>query len=215
MVKQIHSPAPFSLLKCGLLAVSLAATGLMLTGCGGDSPSGSSGSAKMEAKISGMVSDNKGPVHTGRIEVTDKNGAPLTSVDFEGGRYSVTVPANATYPIVITAHPSADSASTDPVKAAVTSAIADRQDLSPVTTYVVDNALAIGGLTDENLAKASGGAIGMRQSQGVSAGAGGVAGGPGNSGGGTGKGGHAGHDMSDKSSGSHDMNKMGEEAGQK
>ncbi|QSA99196.1 hypothetical protein JWZ97_18685 [Methylococcus sp. EFPC2] len=202
-------------MKCGLLAVSLAASGLMLTGCGGDGTGGSSVSAKIEAKIGGTVSDNKGPVHTGRIEVTDKNGAPLTSVDFEGGRYSVTVPAGATYPIVITAHPSPDSPSTDPVKAAVTSAIADRQDISPVTTYVVDNALAIGGLTPENIAKASGGAIGMRQSQGVSAGAGGSAGGPGNSGGGTGKGGHAGHDMTDKSSGSHDTNKAGGEAEQK
>lgn len=218
MAKRSSPTTRYSLLKCGLVAVTLAGSALLMTACGGDSPGGSSSSSavKMEAKISGMVSDNKGQIHTGRIEVQDKNGAPLTSTDFEGGRYSVTVPANATYPIVIIAHPSPDSSSTDPVKAAVTSPIADRQDLSPVTTYVVDNAIAIGGLTDENIAKASGGAIGMRQAQGVSAGAGGSSGGPGNSGGGTGKGGHAGHDMSDKSSGSHDMSKMGgEDAGQK
>ena len=158
--------------------------------------------AQMEAKISGSVADHKGPVAEGKIEVKDKSGSVVATTPFSDSKYSVTVPASAGYPIVITAFPAADSASTDAIKAVVTSPIADRMDLSSVTTYVVDNAIALGGLTAENIAKASGGAIGMRQAQGVSAGAGGSGGGPGNSGGGAGKGGHAGHNMSDMSSSS-------------
>jgi hypothetical protein len=101
------------------------------------------------------------------------------------------------YPIVLTAYPTAGGVSSDPIKAVVTSPIAERMDISSVTTYIVDNAITLGGLTAENIAKASGGAIGMRQSQGVSAATGGSGGGAGNSGGGTGQGGHAGHNMDD------------------
>lgn len=156
----------------------------------------------MEAKISGSVNDNKGPVADGRIEVKDKAGNLVTTTQFSGSKYSVTIPSTAAYPILIIAYPGAGAVSTDPIKAVVTSPIADRMDVTAVTTYVVDNAVALGGLTEENIAKASGGAIGMRQAQGVSAGAGGGGAGPGQSAGGAGKGGHAGHSMSDMSSGS-------------
>ncbi len=202
MAKRLQGDKHISLLKTGLGAVSLALAGLLVSGCD-SGPAGSSSSVSpMEAKISGSVADHKGPVAAGKIEVKDKSGSVVTTTQFSDAKYSVTVPASAGYPIVITAYPAPDSASTDPVKAVVTSPIADRMDVSSVTTYIVDNAIALGGLTAENIAKASGGAIGMRQAQGVSAGAGGSGGGPGNSGGGAGKGGHAGHNMSDMSSSS-------------
>jgi hypothetical protein len=216
MAKRYSSEKRFSLLKPGFVAASLVFTGVLFTGCGDDGGT-MKASSQMEAKISGMVSDNKGPIESGRIEVKDKNGMTLTTTDFSGGRYSVTVPAGATYPISLTAHPASGGGSMEPVKAAVTSAIADRQDISSVTTYIVDNAMTLGGLTNENIAKASGGAIGMRQSQGVSAAAGGGGAGPGQSGGGAGQGGHAGHKMPEAGSGAHDMSKMnaGEGEGQK
>jgi hypothetical protein len=84
----------------------------------------------------------------------------------------------------------------EPVKAVVNSPLADSMDISDVSTLVVDMALSMGGLTEANIAKASGGAIGLRQRQGVSAGSGGGGAGPGQSGGGVGHGGHGGHDMS-------------------
>jgi hypothetical protein len=202
MAKQLRTEKRYSLLKCGLYAVSIIFSGFLFSGCD-SGPGGSSPSAmKMEAKIKGSVSDQKGPISEGKIEVKDTSGAVVTTTPFTGSQYSVTIPATAAYPIVITAYPAAGAMSADPVKAVVTSPLADRMDVSAVTTNVVDNAIALGGLTAENIAKASGGAIGMRQAQGVSAGAGGGGAGPGQSGGGAGKGGHAGHDMSDKSSGS-------------
>lgn len=184
-----------SVMKATLLAAALAGAGL-LTGCGGDSGGGSD-SPKIEAKISGLVNDNAGAVSHGKIEVADKSGAVVYKGEFHDGRYQVKVPASAGYPIVITAFPPEDAAVNTPVKAVVTSSIADRIDVSPVSTSVVEGAIALGGLTAQNIARASGGAIGMRQSQGVSAASGGGGAGPGNSGGGAGRGGHGGHNMED------------------
>ncbi len=201
MTRQLQkSEKPLSRLKCGVCVAPIALAGLLFAGCDSGPSGGSSSSVKMEAKISGSVSDNKGPIAEGRIEVKDKSGSVVTTTEFSNSKYSVTIPATTAYPILIIAYPGGGATSTDPVKAVVTSSIADRMDVTAVTTYVVDNALALGGLPEDNIAKASGGAIGMRQAQGVSAGAGGGGAGPGQSGGGTGKGGHAGHSMSDMSS---------------
>ena len=179
---------------CALLAASLGL--LVIGGCGGDGSSGG-GSPKMEANISGLVNDQQGPVSHGQIEVKDASGAVVSKAEFHEGKYKVKVPASATYPVTLVAHPPQESVLNTPIRAVVTSSLADRMDISPVSEAIVDGALILGGLTAQNIAKASGGAIGMRQAQGVSASAGGSAGGPGNSGGGTGRGGHGGHNMDD------------------
>lgn len=184
------------LLKCGLVAASVAGLTL-LAGCGGDGGGGSSGggSSKAEAKISGKVSNNNGPLGDGKIEVRDSAGNIVTSTHFSGGQYSVTVPSSASYPILITAIPP-DECKLEPVKAVVTSSLADNIDITGITSDVVDGALALGGITEQNIARASGLAINRRQKDGgISAASGGSGGGPGNSGGGAGAGGHAGHNM--------------------
>ncbi len=194
MAKQFTIKNGFYLLKCGLVAASLAGVGL-LTACGDGGGSSSSAPANMEAKISGKVSNKNGPISEGKLEVKDKSGALVAATHFTDGQYSISVPAGAVYPILLIAHPPADAMLNDPVKAVVTSPIADRMDITAVTTDVVDGAIALGGLTEQNITKASGVAINMRQKEGVSAGAGGGGMGPGQSGGGAGQGGHAGHSM--------------------
>jgi len=184
-------------LKCGVLAVSLASLGL-LAGCGNDGSSsgGSSSSPKAEAKIRGKVSNNNGPVSEGQIEVRDNAGTVVHTTHFTNAQYTIVVPAGTTYPILITAIPPVDSCNSDPVKAVVTSSIADEIDLTGVTTDVVDGAIALGGISEQNITRASGLAINRRQKEGgVSAATGGSGGGPGNSGGGAGAGGHGGHNM--------------------
>ncbi len=148
-----------------------------------------------EAKISGNVQDQHGPVTDAKIEVRDKNGQLVTTTELTStsNQYSVTIPAGTAYPILLTATPNNPEPGRGPVKAVVTSALADRMDITDVTTIVVDSAMALGGLTEANIAKASGGAIGLRQRQGVSAAAGGGGAGPGQSGGGVSRGGHGGH----------------------
>ena len=202
-----HQPPKFlqSLLKGGLGVAVIAASALFASGCdsGPGSSSSRSSAASSEAKIEGMVQDIHGPISEGKVEVRDRNGQVIASITLDGNsnRYSITVPAGAAYPILLTATPK-EGTNSQVVKAVVTSSLADRMDITDITTLVVDSAIALGGLTEDNIAKASGGAIGLRQRQGVSAGAGGGGMGPGQSGGGAGRGGHAGHDMSNMGGGS-------------
>lgn len=183
----------FSLKKAGCCALMLAAA--VLGGCdNGGAGGGSSASVAKTAKLSGRVLNINGPVTAGTVDVTDAKGANVASASFSGGenRYSITVPATAAYPIVLTAKPQDGGT---PVKAVVTSSLAEHTDITTVSTLIVDAALQLGGLTPQNIAMASAGAINQRQSTGASAGSGGSTGGPGNSGGGLGRGGHGGHDM--------------------
>ena len=181
-------------LKSGLIAVTLGLSAVM-TGC--DSGSKSSAQMSSEAFIEGNISDIHGPLSTGKLEVKDKNDRVILSQNLDGqsNHFAIKVPAGTTYPILLVFTPPAGGVS-QVVRAVVTSPLADRMDVTDITSLVVDAALALGGLTEENIAKASGGAIGLRQRQGVSAGAGGGGSGAGQSAGGVSRGGHGGHDMS-------------------
>jgi hypothetical protein len=176
------------------LAISVLGFGAVV-GCGDSGTSGSSASKAMEARISGNINDQHGPIMNSRLEVTDKSGSVVVKTELvNSNSYNIVVPASASYPIVFTAYPQgASAANSTPVKAVVNSPLADRMDVTDVSTIVVESAMQLGGLTAENIAKASGAAIGLRQREGVSAGAGGGGGGVGQSGGGVSRGGHGGH----------------------
>ena len=195
MAKQSMTKTSMRRLKRGLALASVAGL-LALAGCGSDGGGSGAAPAKTAAKISGKVSNNNGPIPEGKLDVRDSGGNVVVSTHFTGGSYSVTVPAGTSYPILIAAHPPVDACDSDPVKAVVTSDIADNIDITGVTTDIVDGAIALGGITEQNIVKASGVAINRRQKEGgISAATGGSGGGPGNSGGGAGQGGHGGHNM--------------------
>ncbi len=188
----------YALLRSSLCALSIAVAGLLASGCDSGGPSSSSSATvSSQAKIEGNISDIHGPITQGKFEVKDKNDKLIMSQTLDGAsnHYAITVPAGTAYPILLVVTPPPGPAS-QVVRAVVTSPLADRMDISDITSLIVDAALALGGLTETNIAKASGSAIGMRQRQGVSASAGGGGAGPGQSAGGVSRGGHGGHDMS-------------------
>jgi hypothetical protein len=76
---------------------------------------------------------------------------------------------------VLTASPEGE---TRTLKAAITSDLVSEQDISSVTTIVVETAMNLGGLTETNLAKAAGAAISQRRSSGGSGGSAGFKGDP-------------------------------------
>lgn len=169
---------------------------VVLSSC--DSEQHGANSARLktpEAQIEGAVSDIHGPLVEGTLEARDADDRLLLNQPLDGrsNHYMLKIPAGTPYPVVLTVTPPEGSLS-QRVRAVVTSPLADRMDITDITSLVVDAALALGGLTEENIAKASGGAIGLRQRQGVSAGAGGGGAGAGQSGGGVSRGGHGGHD---------------------
>jgi len=186
----------FSILA-GTLLLSAALIGGCDSGTGGGSSSASAQTASKSAKLSGVVLNQAGPITEGKIEAADARGQQVASATLSGAsnKYALTIPTGVAYPIVLTAKPAGGGES---VKAVVTGPEAENMDITTVSTLVVDAALQLGGLTPQNIARASGGAIGQRMSQGGGggAGAGGAGGGPGNSSGGVARGGgHAGHTM--------------------
>jgi hypothetical protein len=145
--------------------LALIAAVLALTACGPDSKSGSSGgTAAVETRIAGLVLTDEGPATNAAIEARDRNGTTVAQAELRGdSHYSLAIPAGAAYPLVLTATADGQPA---PLKAAVTSALVSDQDISPVTTLVVETALSLGGLTEANLAKAAGAAIAQRKTSG-------------------------------------------------
>ncbi|BCX81206.1 hypothetical protein MIT9_P0784 [Methylomarinovum caldicuralii] len=134
--------------------------GLALGGCSEDS---GSVTGRGPVTIKGLVSDDNGPVPLAVIEATDEEGRLLATADADAsGRFEITLPATAPYPLLLVAKLPNDKQ----LLAVVTSNQAVEQDISPYTDLVVKSARQLGGLTPENIAKAAGAAINMRPSQG-------------------------------------------------
>lgn len=153
-----------------LLAATLAA----LSGCGDSSAPRTAATA--EDKIAGIVRTDEGPVTKARIEAQDSKGAIVARTEISGdSHYSLTLPADTAYPVILAAYP---EGAPQALKAAVTSSLAEEQEISEVTTLVVDSALNLGGLTEANLAKAAGAAISQRRSTGGAGGSAGFKGDP-------------------------------------
>lgn len=147
-----------------MLVLSLVA-GCDSGGGGGTAVSGA------PAKLSGHVVGDDGPVTQARIEARDAANAVVAGAELNGNsQYALSIPAGTRYPLILTATPPTPEVPV--LKAAVTGAEAREQDLSPVTTIVVDTALSLGGINDANLAKAAGAAIAQRKKSGGGSGAG-------------------------------------------
>lgn len=144
--------------------ILLLATAMTLGACG-DNTSTTVASAE-EARIAGVVLNEDEPVTRAAIEAHDRNGKKIAGATMNGeSRYTITLPPGAAYPVILTATPEGQSTA---LKAAINDALVTEQDISPVTTIVVDTAMSLGGLTEANLAKAARAAISQRRVSGGS-----------------------------------------------
>ncbi len=145
---------------------------LWLTACNDNAPSSTAAAAP--TRLTGHVSNDDGPVEKGRIEAKDAKGQVAAKTELAGGSnsYQLSLPAGTAFPVILTAYPQTTPEA--PLKAAVSSALASEQDISPVTTIVVDTAMSLGGLNESNLAKAAGAAIALRKKSGGGGGGGGA-----------------------------------------
>ena len=148
---------------------------LLITACGDSkTPSGSPGGA--EVHLSGVVLNDDEPVTRAKIEATDQQGRTIATAAVEAdAHYRLMLPAGTAFPVTLTAIPEGLDKR---LKAVVTSDLVSEQDISSVTTIVVDTAINLGGLTEANLAKAAGAAISQRKSSGGSGGSAGFKGDP-------------------------------------
>ena len=141
---------------------------LWLASCGDNAPS--SAAVSSPTRLNGYVSNDKGPVDKARIEAKDAKGQVTAKAELQNGSnaYQISLPPGTAYPVILTAYPLATPEA--PLKAAVSSPLSAEQDISPITTIVVDTALSLGGINEANLAKAAGAAISLRKKSGGSSG---------------------------------------------
>jgi len=155
-----------------LLILCLSAS-LGLAACGDNAPSASSPAAATPTRLSGHVSNDDGPVLKAHVEAKDAKGSVVAKAELQGANnYQLTLPVGTAYPVILTA--TLEAAPNEPLKAAVSSSLAAEQDISPVSTIIVDTALSLGGLNEANLAKAAGAAISLRKKSGGGGGGGGA-----------------------------------------
>ncbi|MEQ1530592.1 MAG: hypothetical protein ABL925_14850, partial [Methylococcales bacterium] len=105
--------------------------------------------------VQGIVADRDGPVTTGKIVVTDKNGKTITTVNLNNSAsYSLDLPADTDYPVVLTC-PAADEV----LEAVIVDASVVQQDITHMSSLVVRSARDLGGINKENMVRAAGNAI--------------------------------------------------------
>ncbi|MGZ4970652.1 MAG: hypothetical protein ACXV8O_18050 [Methylobacter sp.] len=102
--------------------------------------------------LEGTVSNDKGIVKTGTVEVSDENGRLIRQAAVDDGRYSVEVPADTVLPILLTF---SSGSGTEKLVAAVIHDTITKYDINPSTTAITKAAKAMGGYTHANLTRAA------------------------------------------------------------
>lgn len=140
------------MMKIAMKLVFLAAITSLLAACG-DSSSGSKQAAVSSSHIvEGIVTDRDELVVTGKIVAKDKQGATIaTAVPDSEAHYSISLPAGAAYPVTLEIAVDEDTL----LQAAVMDSALVQQDISTMSTLVVESAKNLGGLTKQNMAQAA------------------------------------------------------------
>lgn len=151
----------------------LVLSGVLLNGCGdGASTAGAGSASAAAARLSGHVLAEQGPLTQGRVEAKDARGAVAARTELQGqSAYALAIPAGTAYPLVLSVQ--TEVAPNGLLKAAVTDPKASVQDITPVTTSIVDTAMSLGGLSEANIATAATAAIAQRKKFGSGSGVGG------------------------------------------
>lgn len=138
---------------------------LILAACDGNTGTANRTGVAVQTTLTGQVLDEDGTALSGHsVVISDRDGQEILSTQADAeGHFNVKIPADTAYPLVLTA---SLTTGTNPLKAVVVQENTTEQDISPMTTMVVDTALSLGGLTEANLAKAAVAAISQRKKSG-------------------------------------------------
>ncbi|MDD5410710.1 MAG: hypothetical protein PHF31_04735 [Methylobacter sp.] len=102
--------------------------------------------------LEGVISDNKGVIKTGMVDVTDESGLLINHVAVDNGHYRVEIPANTILPILLTF--SSESSAEKLVTAVINDTITNYS-INPSTTTIAKAAKAMGGYTHANMVRAA------------------------------------------------------------
>jgi len=106
-----------------------------------------------QTTLTGLVSNQDGPLTAATIEVRSVQGQRIARTDLQAdGRYSVEVPAGTALPVVISAHPEKNKTE---LMVAIIDPGLKKNDINPLTTAIAKKAKALGGYTYANMAQAA------------------------------------------------------------
>ena len=140
-----------------VFTVLLAFSGFALTGCEQEKKTAKVSLAVVKkyaqaTVLEGVVSNDKGVIRTGTVEVTDENGHSIAHAAVDSGHYSVEVPANTVLPILLTF---SSEPGTEKLVAAVIHDTITQYEINPSTTAIAKAAKAMGGYTHANMTRAA------------------------------------------------------------
>jgi len=128
---------------------------LLMTGCSDSSTSGKPALSSAAVQLRGIVANREGLVGEGQVVIKDSNGRTITTVKLQGEKgYTATIPANTSFPIILSV-----SNEGKQLRAVVLNPETDKQDITIMSTLVVESAENLGGFTRENMARAATNAI--------------------------------------------------------
>src|SRR5664279_5025489 len=121
-----------------LFTVLLGLGAFALTGCEQEKKTAKTSQAAVKkyaqaTVLEGVVSNDKGVIKTGTVEVSDESGRLITQVAVDNGHYRVEVPANTVLPILLTF--SSESGGEKLVSAVIHNTIT-KYEINPATTAI-------------------------------------------------------------------------------
>lgn len=106
--------------------------------------------------LEGMVTDNKGPVKSGTIKVTDSQGQKVAETVLQNTEhYRVEIPAGTVLPIVLTYYPEGNRSGGEEFMTAVVHPNLTQYDINSLSTAITKKAKEMGGYTHSNLVVAA------------------------------------------------------------
>jgi len=157
------------IIKSALIVATLSS----LVACGKDKENKSTVQAKVHMYqqmkvLKGEVTDAKGPVLEGLIQVKDSKGNVVASTELNNSRhYRVEIPAGTVLPIMLSVK---SDKLTSPLLAVVISPVISKYDISTLTTKISKRAKELGGYTHSNMILAADSTIGVLESNKTSTG---------------------------------------------
>ncbi|MDO9267780.1 MAG: hypothetical protein Q7T96_01555 [Methylobacter sp.] len=140
-----------------LFTAMLALSSFAITGCEQEKKTAKASQTAVKkyaqaTVLEGVVSNDKGVIKTGTVEVSDESGRLITRATVDNGHYSVEVPANTILPILLTF---AAESGTEKLVAAVIHDTITKYEINPSTTAIAKAAKAMGGYTHANMTRAA------------------------------------------------------------
>lgn len=104
--------------------------------------------------LQGVVSNNKGPIKTGRIEVNSLAGELIAKTTLENStHYQVQIPAGVSWPLLLNYLP--PNTETEKMLSVAIQPSISKYDINPLTTAIAKQAKSLGGYTMSNLTRAA------------------------------------------------------------